>query len=216
MYTNKLISKKKKIEKTPTESSDEENANSNETVYRQNNHIFFYCNVNTNNILQLNKHIMNINREFHIIKSRIDNDNNITLRHDTFKIYLHINSPGGYITDALAGVDTIINSKFPITSIIEGSVASAATFLSIVCSKRQITKHSIMLIHQLSSGYWGTYEQILDDFKNCTYLQKTVKKLYMEYTNGKLDKDKLDAYLKRDIYWSAKKCKKLGLVDEII
>ena len=49
---------------------------------------------------------------------------------------------GGYVTDAFSGVDAIIGSEIPINSIIEGYAASAATFLSVVCNRRYITKHS--------------------------------------------------------------------------
>ena len=131
-------------------------------------------------------------------------------------IYLHINSLGGYVTDAFSGVDAIISSQIPIYSIIEGYAASAATFLSIVCNKRYITKHSSVLIHQLSGGYWGTYQQMTDDMKNSKYLHKKIKGLYIEHCKGKMKKDKLDELLKRDLMLNFKKCKKMGLVDELI
>lgn len=223
MYSHKIISKNGKNRDVKNKwcygdsshYSSDESYNSN-SITRTNNHIYFYCDVNTETILELNKNIMTINNE---IKSNIfnfeKNNDDMEFNIKNFNIYLHINSGGGYITDALAGVDAILNSNIPITSIIEGHAASAATFLSIVCHKRIITKHSSMLIHQLSGGYWGTYEQMTDDYKNSTYLQKIIKKLYIEYSKGKLTNEKLDKYLKRDLYWSAKKCKKLCLVDEI-
>ena len=103
-----------------------------------------------------------------------------------------------------------------IISIIEGCAASAATFLSIVCQKRQMREHASMLIHQLSGGCWGTFEQMKDDMKNSKYLMKIIKDIYIKYTNEKLDDDKLDDFLQRDIWWSPKKCKKYGLIDEVI
>ena len=123
---------------------------------------------------------------------------------------------GGYVTDAFSGVDAIISSEIPIYSIIEGYAASAATFLSVVCKKRFITKHSSVLIHQLSGGFWGTYEQMTDDIKNSRYLHKRIKKLYMEHTREKMKKENLDDLLKRDLMLSFKKCIKMGLVDQLI
>lgn len=185
-----------------------------QTVYSLNNHIYFYNDINTTSILELVKNINYLNKK---IKNETSNYN---ITYDTecdsnVYIYLHINSFGGYVFDALAGVDTIINSEIPIISIIEGCAASAATFLSIVCYKRYMRPHSSMLIHQLSGGYWGTYEQMCDDMKNSKYLMKIIKDIYIEYSNQLLTSDKLDKYLKRDIWWSPKKCKKLGLIDEI-
>jgi len=43
---------------------------------------------------------------------------------------------------------------------------------------------------------------------------KTIKKHYKKYT--KIPVEEMDKILSRDIWWSAKKCKKYGLIDEII
>ena len=184
-------------------------------VYCEENHIYFYDDVNTNSILELVKHIKNLNRK---IKLELADYNILydTNAENTVNIYLHINSFGGFVFDSLAAVDTIISSEVPIISIIEGCAASAATFLSIVCQKRQMREHASMLIHQLSGGFWGTFEQMKDDIKNSKYLMKVIKDIYMKHTNDKLSEDKLDEVLQRDIWWSPKKCKKYGLIDEIV
>jgi ATP-dependent protease ClpP protease subunit len=190
------------------------NFSSGQNVEVIDNHIYFYCDVNTKNILELNKAIFTLNKT--LVNFRKSSHIEYGINIENMIIYLHINSLGGYLTDAFSGVDTIINSDIPIYSIIEGYAASAATFLSVVCSKRFITKHSSVLIHQLSGGYWGTYQQMTDDMKNSTYLHKKIKNLYIEYCKGKMKKDKLDELLKRDIMLNFKKCKKIGLVDELI
>ena len=70
-------------------------------------------------------------------------------------IFLHIQSYGGNVHDALSSVDTILNSEIPITTIIEGYAASAATLISIVGDYRYIFKNAYMLVHQLSSEFFG-------------------------------------------------------------
>ena len=40
-----------------------------------------------------------------------------------------------------------------------------------------------MLIHQLSSGLWGKYEDLKDDMENCDNFMKTIKDIYEEHTN---------------------------------
>lgn len=196
------------------EDNNENSLSSEDVVEVVDNHIYFYCDVNTKNILELNKAILKLNKTLVSLKNSTNIEYGVNM--NDLVIYLHINSLGGYVTDAFSGVDTIISSKIPIYSIIEGYAASAATFLSVVCSKRYITKHSSVLIHQLSGGYWGTYQQMTDDMKNSTYLQKKIMSLYMDYTKGKMKKDKLEELLKRDIMLNFKKCKKLGLVDDLI
>ena len=76
-------------------------------------------------------------------------------------------------------------------------------------------KHSTMLIHQLRGGTWGTFEQMKDDMANSSYLQKTIKQLYLEYCKGKMKKERLEKLLTRDLMMNFKKCKKLGLVDDV-
>ena len=71
-----------------------------------------------------------------------------------------------------------------------------------------------MLIHQLSSGLWGKYEELQDDMKNNDLLMKTIKSLYQEHT--KIPKTKLNQILKHDLWFDAKTCLRYGLVDDII
>ena len=219
MYNRKFISKKpsmgsptKKKEKKENEDIQEDEL-VNESITCEDNHIYFYDDVNTKNILTLIKYIKALNIKLLCLKIELE------LKYDTtvdLSIYLHINSCGGYVTDALAGVDYIRNSKVQIVSIVDGYAASAATFLSIACNKRQITRNSCLLIHQLSGATCGTFEEMNDDHNNNILLQNKIRELYIKYSNGKLTNKKLDNILKHDIMWDAEKCLHNGLVDEII
>ena len=102
-------------------------------------------------------------------------------------------------------------------SIIEGAAASAATLISVVCHERIIRKNAYMLIHQMSSGFWGKMEEIKDEIINLKKLSKNLKKIYKQHTklDNKTSDIKLNHILKRDIWWDADECLKYGLVDEI-
>ena len=220
MSKYKSISKKpslgspiKKKFKKDIEFECDDDESTGELITHEDNHIYFYDNVNEKNILTLVKCIKNLNIKLLSLKSEFDLKYNTKL---DLHIYLHINSCGGNITDALIGVDCIKNSKIPIVSIVEGYAASAATFLSMVCHKRQITSNSCMLIHQLSSATCGTYEQMNDDHANNELLQNKIRQLYIKYSYGKLTNKKLDTILKHDLMWDANKCIQNGLVDDII
>ena len=208
------IIKKPKLRTNPKKK--DENESEEETadlVSCENNHIYFYDWVNSKSILALIYYIQTVNIKLKALKADIEG------KYDTsvdFNIYLHINSCGGYITDAFAALDCMKKSEFPIISIVEGYAASAATFLSIVCHKRQITSFSCMLIHQLSSASIGTYEQLEDDHENNNYLLNSMKKLYTTHTKGKLTNKILEKVLKHDLMWDANTCLRYGLVDEII
>ena len=205
-----LGNKKKKN----TEEADKNNflviADSGETddkIERSDNRIYFYSDVARHKVLQLNKEIRNLNLD-------LTQTCRVLNLSAPAHIYLHINSYGGSVFAGLAAVDYIKNSEAPVTSIIDGCAASAATLMSVVAKKRCMHEHSFMLIHQLSSGLWGRYEDLKDDMKNCDALMKTIKKIYMEHT--KIPKAKLNQILKHDLWFDAKTCLKHGLVDEII
>ena len=129
-------------------------------------------------------------------------------------IEIHINSCGGSVFAALAVVDYIKASKFKFTSVIEGFAASAATLISCVCEKRVITEHSMILIHQLSSGVIGKMSEMIDELNACHKLMNIIIKMYREHTN--VDVNSIKRILTRDIFWNAEEALQLGIVDEIL
>jgi ATP-dependent protease ClpP protease subunit len=169
------------------------------------NHIYFYRAVTTDSCLDLNKKINEMTKK--LLKHAIDYDI------DPPNIYLHINSNGGSLLDAFSTVDTIKNSQIPIISIVEGAVASAATLISVVCSYRYATSSSVMLIHQLSNGFHGKYEEIKDDFENEMTMMNYIYDLYNKHS--KLPLEFIKDILKHDIWLSSSKCLEYGLIDDI-
>ena len=133
----------------------------------------------------------------------------MTIPNNETPIYLHINSYGGSVFDALSIIDTIQNCNVPVYSIIEGCAASAATLISVVCNKRYITKNSYMLIHELRSGIWGKYSEIEEEYENLTSLMDTLFSIYQENTNIKNQKT-LKNLLKKDSWWNSEICLKKG------
>ena len=170
------------------------------------NRIYFYSRIETEKILQLNKSIRNKSAE---LRRAV-----VNLNREPVYIHLHINSYGGEIFAGLAGMDEIINCTVPVYTMIDGCCASAGTFLSLCGKKRFINRHAYMLIHQLSSGMWGKYQECKDEIKNLDKLMEMIKQIYKEYTS--IPMEKLDGILKHDLWFDAKECREYGLVDEII
>lgn len=129
-------------------------------------------------------------------------------------IHLHINSGGGCAFSGLAGASHILNSDIPVFTYVEGSAASAATIMSCVGAKRFITEHSFMLIHQISTGVWGTYDNLSDEKESMDSLMGMLESIYLKNTTMK--KKELKQLLKRDLWMNPEKCLELGLVDEVI
>jgi ATP-dependent protease ClpP protease subunit len=174
-------------------------------IYRENNHIYFYTEIDRNSISKLNI-LLREAEEYCIITG-------LRLRLNTIPIYLHIYSNGGYINAAFSAIDVINSSKVPVYSVIEGATASAGTLISIICKKRFIRPMAYMLIHQLSGEVWGKMSEIKDEYKNYVGLMDKIKNIYSEYSS--LTNKKLENLLNHDLWLNAKKCIKYGLVDEL-
>ena len=168
------------------------------------NNIYFYGDITEANALELNAALYELDKKLSITNVFLD-----------IKpvIKLHINSYGGSLFAGLATVDVIRNLKSDVHSIIEGAAASAATIISVACNKRFMGKYSKMLIHQLSAGAYGKYNELEDDMVNNAHLMETIKSIYKAYTNVPMKK--LNEILKHDLWFDSKTCLELGLVDEI-
>lgn len=180
------------------------NDSANVTKVSENN-VYFYGDILESNALELNSTLHDLDKKLTITKTFLDVKPHINLR---------INSYGGSLFAGLATVDCIRNLDCDVHSYIEGAAASAATIISVVCDKRYIGKYSKMLIHQLSSSAYGKYTELEDDMENNAHLMDTIKTIYKEYT--KVPMKKLNDILKRDLWFDAKTCVELGLVDFIL
>ena len=172
----------------------------------QDNKIYFYSGVNRNSCVELNKKIGELESKSLTLSK--------TLGILPPSIKLFINSGGGSIVSGIASMDTILRTQVPVHTYVDGFSASAATFLTVVGEKRFMSRNSYMLIHQLSSNFWGTYSNFEDEKENLDLMMKTIKDIYKKYT--KLPMKKLDEILKHDLMWDAQTCLKYGIVDEII
>lgn len=178
----------------------------NNVVEKKNNKIYFYSEVSRAKNLKLNLAINEISNE-------LLNRSNV-LGVDPGSIDLYINSYGGSVHAGFSSVDYILKSRVPVTTIIDGCAASAATIMSVCGAHRKMNKHAYMLIHQLSSGMWGKYQEMQDKMENCDRFMEMIVEVYKEHT--KIPKKELNNILKHDLWWDAATCLKYGLVDEII
>ena len=170
------------------------------------NKIYYYAGVSRESSVELNKKIGELESKCLTLGHNLDID------FPTLKVL--INSGGGSITAGISSMDTILRCKVPVHTYVDGFCASAATFLSVVGSYRFMSRNSYMLIHQLSTNFWGKYTEFEDEKQNLDLMMETIKRVYKEYT--KVPEKKLDEILKHDLMWDAETCKTLGLVDEIV
>tara|TARA_R100001015_G_C4481401_1_gene61806 strand:- start:3 stop:599 length:597 start_codon:yes stop_codon:yes gene_type:complete len=172
----------------------------------QDNKIYFYSGVNRNACVELNKKIGELESKALTLSKSLG------ILPPPIKVF--INSGGGTIVSGIASMDTILRCKVPIETYVDGFSASAATFLTVVGKKRYMSRNSYMLVHQLSTSFWGTYSNFEDEKQNLDLMMKSIKNVYKEYT--KIPMKKLNEILKHDLMWDAKTCLEYGMIDEII
>ena len=175
---------------------------SNDCIIIKGNHIYFYADINTKNILELIKIIKDLSLKLNNMKNEYEVEGIIKL---------HIYSYGGDAFMGLSIYDFIKNSDIPIYTYIDGFIASAATFLFLAGHKRFMTENSSILIHQISTGFWGKFEDLKDEYKNTTELMKMVKKIYND--NTIMNKKNIDELLKRELYLTYKDALKYKFIN---
>lgn len=125
-------------------------------------------------------------------------------------VTVHILSNGGELYSGLTCMDYFASlDRTYVTTIAEGVCASAATFIFLGGDRRIVSPNAYILIHQIGIGFWGKFEELKDEMKQCQQLMDHVKGIYMERTL--LTEKKLRKLFKHDIYLSYKKCIKYGL-----
>lgn len=143
-------------------------------------------------------------------------------------IELHINSPGGSLTDALQIVQVIKDIQsgkackigdalvpVKINTYGEGAFCSGASLIHCVGSKRYMSKYSLCLIHPMKSidGNFKTVEEQRQVLDNNELFNRVYKDIYLEHSN--LTEEQLNSMMKIERYYTPQELLSFGLVDEI-
>jgi len=204
---NFKYSSKRTFRNDDEEEEDETEQSYSSNIYVNGNRIMFYSGITQKSCFEL----------IQAIDKCVSNLKLVSVSgKDKPKIYLHINSPGGDVYQALGVVSHIQNCEYDIVTVCEGYVASAGTIISMAGKYKMISKYAYMLIHEIRSGCWGKYSECLDDIENCKKIMKDLRKFMNKQCGQNVNLiKKMDKMLKHDLLLSPKKCLKYGLVDEI-
>ena len=178
-----------------------------ETAIQSNhNNIYFYGAVSESSTLQLKTKLEELNTHLQTIS--------IHYNIEPPPIHLHIQSYGGSLLHTFYIMDVIKNLRTPVYTYIDGFAASAATLMSVCGKRRFMTESSVMLVHQLSSGASGKFEEIKNEYSNLVEFMEIIKKTYLNY--GNISSQNLDELLKQDLWLNSAKSLEYGFIDEII
>ena len=111
-------------------------------------------------------------------------------------------------------MDHLRNNRVSVTTVMDGFCCSAATFILLGGTYRVAQRHSSLLVHQVSTGFWvGRFSDLQDEMHNSATLMRTVKGIYAERTN--LNATELDALLRDEKNVDAEACLAAGFVQEL-
>jgi ATP-dependent protease ClpP protease subunit len=131
-------------------------------------------------------------------------------------IYLHISSKGGYLDNLLEFIKYKNTIDTEIISIIEDSCLDVGFLLGICCNYRIMKKNVNNILSKVynNSNYWLTFIQC----NNISGISNFYNKLHLliKKYNNKISDDKIIKYFQQNNTWDAKKCKKIGFIDELV
>ena len=137
---------------------------------------------------------------------------------DISTINILLNSPGGDVIETLALIDfmkTQESEGLKFNIIIRGSAMSAAALL-LTCGTgvRAASKHSKIMVHQLSTVAVGKLSDVKSNARFSEELENECNQLMAE--NSKMDKEYWEGISSSDYFMSAEKALECGIIDKII
>jgi ATP-dependent protease ClpP protease subunit len=173
------------------------------------NHVYFYTEVADESCVYLLRELRQLESELfadHVIR--------FGRTMPPPPIWLHILSPGGSVFAATAVADQLKQLALPVYSVVEGYCASAATLISMSCSRRYAQPSAMMLLHQLQGETWGHFEKMKDEMKMLEMVMEMITTFYVQ--RSRLDRDAVQKVLQRESWYTAAQCLENGFVDEVL
>jgi ATP-dependent protease ClpP protease subunit len=158
-------------------------------------------------------HVAITRRSIILLLQRLEEAQSYALINKCDHVLLFLHSEGGDAYAGLSGMNHIECARVPIHTIADGLVASAATFLLLAGSTRYSMRHSSVLIHQMSTGFWGKYADMIDEMQNTHQLMDAFRRIYTSKT--KIRKKKLETILNKELTMTASQCLEFGITDAI-
>jgi ATP-dependent protease ClpP protease subunit len=113
-------------------------------------------------------------------------------------VTLHINNGGGHIDSALMIIDAIKNSDATVIANLSGTVASAATIITMACDDITTTKYLSFMIHNYSTGMQGKGHE-LKAYQNFT--DRELNRAFREIYKGFLTDEEMNKVIDGQDMW---------------
>lgn len=113
-------------------------------------------------------------------------------------INLYINNGGGVIDSAFFIIDAIKDSVAHVVAYLSGTVASAATVITLACDELVVSKYLSFMIHNYSTGMQGKGHE-LKAYQNFT--DRELNRAFKEIYEGFLTEDEMDKVIDGSDIW---------------
>lgn len=132
------------------------------------------------------------------------------------EITIVVNSCGGEVYSMFSITDMMDVIRSPIRTVCVGTAQSAAAFIFICgdIGRRFMTKHSSLMIHQVSGGTGGTAKDIDVTVNHIKSLQEDM--VIEMAKRSKLTTDRIRSFIDRDFYITPEKAIDYGLCEGIL
>lgn len=127
-------------------------------------------------------------------------------------------SPGGSVFSGLALYDTIRNFRASGLTINTHSIGMAASMGGVLLQAgetRSMGKHAFMLIHEISSGAFGSFSEIEDEVKFMKRIQEQLLGILADRSTLSVNEIR-KRWERRDWWLDSSECLRLGFVDEVV
>lgn len=135
---------------------------------------------------------------------------------DAKQINVFVNSPGGYVFEAMAIRNQLKRHPAHITGYVDGIAASAASFILTACDTVKMYSNTEQMIHNMWSVAIGNSDDLRKAAADLDVLMEGNRKAYLEKSGGKITEEKLIELMKEEKWLTAESCLEYGFCDEII
>ena len=129
---------------------------------------------------------------------------------------IHISSYGGEVNEGLTIASIIKQHKGKTKAIIDSWACSIASIIACSCDEVEMYNSSMLMIHNALCCAVGNAKELREQADTLDKISNSLKTVYLEKSNGKLDIEKITELMDAESWLSAEECLAYGLCDNII
>lgn len=134
---------------------------------------------------------------------------------DAESVDVHLNSPGGIISEGIAIYNALKRLKAKVTTYNDGLAASMGSIIFQAGDRRVMAEGSMLMIHDPISLIWGNAAEMRKEAKVLETHKETLMSIYLNsgFLDG--DKERLSRLMSREAWLKGEKAVEEGLADEV-